>query len=67
MEGLVRDKMVEGVENTESMVVFITEAYQNKVNGPDMKDNCKVHIIIRNCLHRFILRIVYRTQKYNLS
>lgn len=43
LEGDIRSKMAEGVENTSSMVVFITS---HKVNGPDMKDNCKVNIVM---------------------
>ena len=41
LNGNIRFKMAEGIDNTKCVVVFITEEYRNKVNGIDMKDNCK--------------------------
>lgn len=41
INGNIRFKMAEGIDNTKCVVVFITKEYKNKVNGIDMKDNCK--------------------------
>ena len=41
IDGNIRFKMAEGIDNTKCMVVFITREYRDKVNGMDMKDNCK--------------------------
>jgi hypothetical protein len=41
MDGNIRFKMAEGIDNTKCVVVFITNDYRNKVNSLDMKDNCK--------------------------
>lgn len=41
MEGNIRYKMAEGIDNTNCVIVFITKQYRDKVNGIDMKDNCK--------------------------
>jgi hypothetical protein len=41
MEGNVRRKMTEGIDNTLCMVVFITDRYRNKVNGTEDRDNCR--------------------------
>lgn len=41
MEGNVRRKMTEGIDNTLCMVVFITDRYRNKVNGSEDRDNCR--------------------------
>jgi len=41
IEGNIRFKMAEGIDNTKCIVVFITKEYRDKVNGLDMKDNCK--------------------------
>jgi hypothetical protein len=41
MEGNIRYKMAEGIDNTSCVIVFITKQYRDKVNGIDMKDNCK--------------------------
>jgi hypothetical protein len=41
IEGNIRFKMAEGIDNTKCIVVFITKEYRDKVNGFDMKDNCK--------------------------
>ena len=32
--------MVEGIENSDVIVVFVTEAYRDKVNQSDGRDNC---------------------------
>ena len=40
MIGNIRHKMVEGIENSDVIVVFITEAYRDKVNQGDGRDNC---------------------------
>ena len=44
MEGQVRKKMAEGIENTHCIVVFITALYRDKVNGGDMRDNCQYEL-----------------------
>jgi hypothetical protein len=41
IDGNIRFKMAEGIDNTKCVVVFITKEYREKVNGVDMKDNCK--------------------------
>ena len=41
IDGSIRFKMAEGIDNTKCVVVFITKEYREKVNGVDMKDNCK--------------------------
>lgn len=41
IDGNIRFKMAEGIDNTKCIVVFITREYRDKVNGIDMKDNCK--------------------------
>jgi hypothetical protein len=41
MDGNIRFKMAEGIDNTKIVIVFITKQYRDKVNGLDMKDNCK--------------------------
>jgi hypothetical protein len=41
IDGNIRFKMAEGIDNTSCIVVFITKEYRDKVNGVDMKDNCK--------------------------
>ena len=40
MEGNIRYKMAEGIDNTRCVIIFITKEYRDKVNGIDMKDNC---------------------------
>ena len=40
MEGDIRYKMTEGIENSKVVVVFITERYISKVSGSDPRDNC---------------------------
>lgn len=41
MEGNIRFKMAEGIDNTSCVIVFITQQYRDKVNSINMKDNCK--------------------------
>ena len=41
IHGNIRYKMAEGIDNTTCFIVFITREYRDKVNGIDMKDNCK--------------------------
>jgi len=41
VNGNIRYKMAEGIDNTRCFIVFITREYRDKVNGIDMKDNCK--------------------------
>jgi hypothetical protein len=41
IDGNIRYKMAEGIDNTKCVVVFITKEYRDKVNNMDMKDNCK--------------------------
>jgi hypothetical protein len=41
MEGNVRRQMTDGIENTQCVLVFITNRYRNKVNGTDDRDNCR--------------------------
>jgi len=41
IDGNIRFKIAEGIDNTKCLVVFITKEYRDKVNGFDMKDNCK--------------------------
>jgi len=41
IEGNIRYKMAEGIDNTKCVVVFITKEYRDKVNGIDMRDNAK--------------------------
>jgi len=41
MDGNIRFRMAEGIDNTKCVVVFITKEYRDKVNGMDMTDNCK--------------------------
>ena len=41
IDGSIRFKMAEGIDNTKCILVFITREYREKVNGIDMKDNCK--------------------------
>jgi ribosomal protein L40E len=40
MNGNIRDKMAEGIEETKIVVAFITEKYRNKVNSNNAIDNC---------------------------
>jgi hypothetical protein len=41
MKGHVRRRMVEGIDSSHCIAVFVTEAYRNKVNQEDLRDNCK--------------------------
>jgi hypothetical protein len=40
MSGDTRQQMVEGIENSDVIVVFITDAYRNKINSGNGRDNC---------------------------
>ena len=40
MSGETRQKMVDGIENSDVIVMFITEAYRDKVNQGDGRDYC---------------------------
>jgi hypothetical protein len=44
MEGNIRNKMAKGIENSLSMIMFITSRYERKVTegDDDIRDNCKV-------------------------
>lgn len=42
MEGNVKEKMVEGIDNASCVVVFITQLYIDKVGGKNAQDNCKL-------------------------
>ena len=44
MSGNIRDKMAEGISNTQTVIVCITERYLLKVNGLDARDNCKFEL-----------------------
>jgi hypothetical protein len=37
----VVEQMVSGIDNASVIIVFITQRYMEKVNGPDANDNCK--------------------------
>ena len=41
INGNIRFKMAEGIDNTKCFIAFITKEYRDKVNSKDMKDNCK--------------------------
>lgn len=40
MTGEIRRQMVDGIDNTKVVLVFITAAYRDKVNGDNPRDNC---------------------------
>lgn len=42
MKGQIYKTMARGIENTSSVVVFITRLYMDKVNGDDERDNCQL-------------------------
>lgn len=42
MEGNVREKMLEGINNCKCVVVFITKRYMDKVASDNAGDNCKL-------------------------
>jgi hypothetical protein len=44
MEGNIRNKMTKGIENSLSMIMFLTSRYERKVTegDDDIRDNCKV-------------------------
>ena len=41
MIGEIRQKMVDGIESSDVIVVFVTEAYRDKVNIDNGRDNCR--------------------------
>ena len=41
MVGNVRKMMTDGIENTQVVIVFITDKYRQKINDVDLRDNCK--------------------------
>lgn len=41
MDGDTRQQMIEGIENSTVVVVFVTDAYRTKVNQADDRDNCR--------------------------
>lgn len=41
MAGTIDEKISKGIEQTEGVIVFITQNYHEKVNGTNDKDNCK--------------------------
>jgi hypothetical protein len=41
MSGETRQKMVDGIENSDVIVVFVTEAYRDKTNSSNGRDNCR--------------------------
>ena len=41
MVGQIADQMSSGIQRSATVAVFITQAYLEKVNGDDPKDNCK--------------------------
>ena len=41
MAGNIDEKIAQGIEQTEGVVVFITRNYHEKVNGTNDKDNCR--------------------------
>ena len=41
LKGNLFEKMAQGIENTQSVIVFITQKYIDKVNGENAGDNCK--------------------------
>ena len=42
MTGDVLTRILEGLENTSLVLIFVTERYREKINGPDGRDFCKV-------------------------
>lgn len=42
MSGNITRKMAEGIDNSDSVIVFITNDYINKVNGDRADDNCQL-------------------------
>jgi len=42
MRGNIVAAMTSGIDNTKCCVVFITQRYMEKVNGPDARDNCQI-------------------------
>ncbi|RYG69961.1 toll/interleukin-1 receptor domain-containing protein [archaeon] len=42
MEGNVKKKMIQGIENANCIVVFITKRYMDKVDSDNAEDNCQL-------------------------
>ena len=40
MTGQIRERMAEGVDNTDCVIVFVTAQYMRKLNTRDLADNC---------------------------
>ena len=45
LNGNTIDGMAKGIENSDVIVVFITDEYRNKVNGGESRDNCKFEFL----------------------
>lgn len=45
MLGCIDEKMAQGIEHTEAVIVFLTREYHEKVNGKNARDNCKKEFI----------------------
>lgn len=41
MKGDIKDTMINGIENTKCVLVFVTERYRSKVNSSEDRDNCR--------------------------
>ena len=41
IRGCIDEKMAQGIESAEGVIVFLTRAYHEKVNGENAGDNCK--------------------------
>lgn len=67
IEGNIRYKMAEGIDNTLCVLVFITKEYRDKVNGIDMKDNCKYEFTyaVNQLGSQNMLPIVMEKEMYN--
>jgi hypothetical protein len=42
MSSNILDSMTNGIDNSRVFLVFVTQAYLNKVNGSETRDNCKL-------------------------
>ena len=45
MLGCIDEKMAQGIEHTEAVIVFLTREYHEKANGKNARDNCKKEFI----------------------
>ena len=45
MWGCIDEKMAEGIEHADGVIVFLTRAYYEKVNGKNAGDNCRKEFI----------------------